>query len=148
MKYRKSSQGGLPGFMEDARQAMDEEYQKAKADYEHWEKLICSVFIQAVLAHDKTKIIKLAKAAAFWKGKLGRDFKPQDRVRYMLLKLKISEGELEQPMLIREIAKFAYNEIEFRSYAVNSFSRLKEICREIGLPFRLSGHQTKLKNKR
>jgi hypothetical protein len=147
MKTHKPHGDGLAAFLADATQSQDEEYLAAKADYERWEKLVCSVFIKAVLAHDRDKIIKLADAAAFWKDKVGLEGEPKDPVRAKLLKIKMGSA-FEHGGEIRNIAKKVYSRQQFESCSVNGFSRLKDVCREIGLRFSLRGHQSKRKNKR
>ena len=107
---------------------------EAEAEYRHWEQLVSSIFIKAVLAHDREKIIELADAAAFFKGKLSDEY-AHDPIRYKLLKL--NTGSLvRKARTIKEIA----TAIEYRNKedAKAGYPNLRRLCKQIGVRVRAS----------
>lgn len=109
-----------------------------ESNYRHWEKLVCDVFIKAVLECDREKIIELADAAAFFKDKLGDDFKPHDPERLKLLGIKNQPRLIQRVFTIRQIAEQVYGKNNLKNYSDDGFSRLRRKCKELNIPIRPS----------
>lgn len=105
--------------------------EEAEKSYQKWKTAICELFIKAVIKHDRDAIIKLADAAAFWKGKLDKDY-AVDKVRYKLLRLKNSSlFARHRSYTIRFLAEYVYGRnVETPP---DGFSYLRRICKEIGI---------------
>lgn len=71
------------------------------------EEQICKTFLDAIKSHDGDKIIRLAKAARFWKGKLDDDYfhEEADRDLYQMLLLKRRCQIFDRKMTVREVAE-------------------------------------------
>ena len=78
-----------------------------EATVKHLEEQICKTFLDAVKAHDEEKIIRLAKAASFWKGKLADDYfhEEADRDLFHMLLLKHRCRTFERKMTVRDVAE-------------------------------------------
>jgi hypothetical protein len=63
---------------------------EAEEDYNHWKKIVCDTFIKCLIEHDAEGIMRLAKAADFFKDKLDSKSVPADPLRQKLLRLKYS----------------------------------------------------------
>ena len=106
--------------------------------YRLWEKMVCDVFIKAVLAHDRKAIIELADAAAFFKGKLDDDFVPADPIRLKLLKIKDQPRAFPRTLTIRQIAEQVYDKKILPYHASDGFSALRRLCKQLKIAIRPS----------
>lgn len=91
---------------------------------------LCELFINAVENHDGQRIIELAEAVWFFKGKS----KPADPTRHALLGFKYSMGIMGQKS--QPIGKIVAD-LKSQGIAVGSpedgYSKIRKICKELGI---------------
>lgn len=110
----------------------DELLRQTQEQYDHLEKLVSSLFIQALLNHDKTAILELANAAEFFKGKIEAQVEP---VYGKLLLLK-AFSPISKEFTIREIAELVYGKTIKPRH--DGYSRLRQTCKKLGIPIKPS----------
>jgi hypothetical protein len=117
--------------------------QQTEKNFNNLKSMISDIFVEALLNHDKKTIIELAKAAAFFKGKIGL-FQEQEPVCAKLLQLKAT-FPIHKGKTMREIAEFVYGGKTKPS--ADGYSHLRKLCKNIGLQIKPSRAQsTKKKN--
>ena len=112
---------------------------RLKKQYDRVEKMLSEMFIQAVIEHDGQKIINLANAAMFFKGKTGDDFKPVDPKRHSLLTAKhIMKLMGKSSLTIQEIVKQLNEDDVDAGSPVDGYSQIRRLCKELEIPIRPS----------
>lgn len=109
---------------------------KEEQDYLFWKNAICDVFIQAVIEHNEQTILELAKAASFFKDKLGKS-PAADPERLKLLAIK-NRPRIFRTLTIRQIAEGIYDKNGLKHHAADGFSVLRRKCKELGITIRPS----------
>jgi hypothetical protein len=108
----------------------NEQARIAEERFQHWRKIICDLFIDALLKHDAAAIIELADAAIFLKGKMEEGTQKSSDFYVKLVHLK-NLSALNATMHIQDIAKFVG-----RATDKNSIKYLKTVCDKFKLRYR------------
>lgn len=96
------------------------------------ERVICRLFMDAVNNYDGEKIIEIAKAVWFFKGKFDPKNKGVDAIRAQLLIAKVIVVPKGKKWTIRQVAEYiAGGPVETPA---DGFKRLRETCRDIDFP--------------
>ena len=93
---------------------------------------ICKIFLKAVQEHDAGKIIEIANAVLFFKGKFDPGFIHADPERNALLLIKDNLQRHKQKFTIRQVAELlARGKVKTPA---DGFSALRRKCRELNVP--------------
>ena len=120
--------------------------EQLERNFAKWKELLCEVFINAVLNHDKAAIERLADAADFFKGKLEDDYLPADPVRLKLIKIRNQPRAFPKIFTLRQMAERVYGKAGIKERG-SDFSGLRRMCKELGVPIRPDPKQGKSKRK-
>lgn len=127
----KRKQKKFPAFAYVSTKQIDKYVSKLK-------KVICSMFLEAVINHDRKAILEIADAVWFLKGKIkvGEQTPMSDRnaARRSLLTLMIvmEKEKLKPPILMRDVAE--YVNIERYNTPEDGYSELRKLCKEVNFP--------------
>ena len=98
-------------------------------------KSLSDLFIQAVIEHDGQRIINLADAAWFFKGKTGEDFKGVDPKRHSLLTAKYGMKVTGSNCLtIKEIVDHLKHDGINAGSPADGYSQIRRMCKELKIP--------------
>jgi hypothetical protein len=111
----------------------EEERRILQEDYDRWEKLVCRIFVTALLNHDRETILELANAASFLQGKISANPNPIDKTRYKILGLMTGSFFAPRPKTIEEIADHLDGK---REHTPNRIRQLEAICKDLKYPLK------------
>jgi hypothetical protein len=121
----------------------DEMLKGIEEEFKRIEKTLSKMFIQAVIEHDGQKIINLANAVWFFKGKTGSDFKGVDPKRHSLLTAKHMMNVMKKSGLtIQEVVELVKIDGVDVGSPTDGYSQIRRLCKELEIPI-LPSRKTK-----